>query len=107
MAWDAVVAAVCGLRLEVKLQARGLENPESWTKFLIVPVNGYIESNSGPVPFRDIEWLLVNHIRSTHRGRLVSPLVEDVLVELSRALSDAGAVYSVEEHGVRVTGFIF
>jgi hypothetical protein len=106
MAWDAVVDVVYGLRLEVKLQIHGLENPECWTKFLIIPVDGYIESNNGPVPFREVDCLLINHIRSTHRGRLLSPLIEDVLVELSRALNDAGAVYNIEEQGVRVTGFI-
>ena len=105
--WPEVVAAIQGLRLKVHLQARDaepVEAPTEWSSFLTIPVPGCIETACGPVAFQDIEWLLVNPIRTTHRGVRVPPLVEDLTSELTGHLNRAGATYTLDEDGVRITG---
>ncbi|MFZ6770007.1 hypothetical protein ACO0LM_23375 [Undibacterium sp. Di26W] len=42
-----------------------------WGMLLTIPVDGYLEGPSGPMPFRDVEWVEVstNHIKGGKAGR--------------------------------------
>lgn len=103
MKWDDVVEVVGDLRLEVRVKCRGLELPGRWTSFLIVPVPGYLESSPcGPVPFPDVEWIDVNPLRITERGRLVTPLIEDMSAELQSRIAALGVESIVESDSVRI-----
>jgi hypothetical protein len=42
-----------------------------WGQLLTIPVDGYLEVSSGPVPFRDVDWVEVsmNRVRGGMAGR--------------------------------------
>ncbi|WP_371850722.1 DUF6678 family protein [Pseudoduganella violaceinigra] len=101
--WESVVAAIHELRLESRLKELGGESLERWSPSLIVPVPGYLECSGGPIPFRAIEYLMVKRLRTTARGRLVAPLVEDLTAQLCRALDTAGANYCIEPEAICIS----
>lgn len=103
MKWDEVVEVVRELRLEVRVKCRGRALTGRWTSFLLVPVPGYLESSPcGPVPFPDVEWIDVNPLRITERGRLVAPLIEDMSAEPQARMAAVGVNSIVGSDGVRV-----
>lgn len=103
MKWNEIVEVVRDMRLEVQVKCRGLALPDGWTSFLIIPVAGYLESSPcGPVPFSDIEWIDVNPLRITERGRLVAPLIEDMSAELQARLAAVGVNGIVGSDSVRI-----
>ena len=104
MSWSAVISSVNRLGLLCQLKGRNLETPSGWTAFLIEPAPGYIESTCGPIPFREIEWLLVNPVYSKERGRLVAPFEEDRSEFLKKNLEEAGMAFSQTSDGVLVVG---
>ncbi|QQQ00667.1 DUF6678 family protein [Lysobacter enzymogenes] len=91
MQWDAIVAVVRELRLKARVKPRGSPPPPEWTTFLIVPVPGYVESSGcGPLPFREVEWIEIDPVRVTERGRLLAPAVENLAGELLSRLTALG-----------------
>jgi len=100
--WSAVVAAVKSLDLECSQNGYETEVPADWTKFLMQPVPGSIESSCGPIALNSIEWLLINPIHSTWRGRLVAPVFEDRSEPLKAKLEAAGVSYSDEVDGILI-----
>ncbi|ROU09296.1 DUF6678 family protein [Lysobacter enzymogenes] len=106
MQWDAIVALIRELRLKARVKPRGSPPPPEWTTFLIVPTRSYVESSGcGPVPFREVEWIEIDPVRITERGRLVPPAVENLAGELLSRLTALGVqVQGGEGAKVRVMG---
>jgi hypothetical protein len=54
---------LCGLQLQLRCWIRvvskfGTATEEGyWGQLLIIPTTGYLEGTSGPIPFRDVEWV--------------------------------------------------
>lgn len=57
--WSPVCALVCRLRCWVRMASSsdGAPYEGAWSQLLIMPVEGYLESGEGPLPFRQIEWV--------------------------------------------------
>jgi hypothetical protein len=109
--WPAVVAVVRELGLSIHLcpswHDEELRTQERWSTFLIVPVEGYVESDCGPVAYRDIAWLDIRTRRETHRGRLIALLVEDmrlVLIERLHAIDIQFDAVQDDTHRLRIVG---
>lgn len=100
--WGEVQAIAKSLGLLARLKAVGRELGNAWEP-LWVPVPGCLETGSyGPVPEHQIEWIDLLAEVTTHRGRLVPPLVENKQAALTAALSQAGLVFEEQANWVRV-----
>jgi len=71
--WSPLCQLVMKLRCWVRMAWRdGASVQEgAWGQLLTIPVDGYLEVSSGPVPFRDVEWVEVSmsRIRGGMAGR--------------------------------------
>ena len=63
--WSPFCQLVMQLRCWVRMAWReGTSTQEGlWGQLLTIPVDGYLEVSSGPVPFRDVEWVEVSMSR--------------------------------------------
>lgn len=104
--WPAVVAIVHDLKVETRIQQRGCEDwpARGWSKFLIVPTTGYLESENGPITYHDVISLEIRTVRETARGRLIAPLIEDMRVPLISALDAIRMPYRLERDRIRIPG---
>src|SRR4051812_43647898 len=94
--WTALVAAIRELKPAVRVKWTGDDEPTPWEPWLIVTHESYLETGSmGPVPFADIEWVEIDPIRNTRRGRLVADQSDDISRSLSRALVNSHIAFKV------------
>lgn len=78
----------------------GDEDPSPWEGWVIIPVNGYLETGrAGPVPFREVEWVEIDSRQKNGGGRLV---VADQTDELIRALEKASIDYQITDGVFRI-----
>lgn len=63
--WSPLCKLVSELRCWVRVAWReGSSTKEGdWGQMLIIPTTGYLEGPSGPMPFRDVEWVEVSTSR--------------------------------------------
>jgi hypothetical protein len=75
-----------------------------WGMLLTIPTKGYLETELGPLPARDLEWieLSTKRVKGGRAGILVSFV--DVRTELVRALSTLSADWSVRDSSWSVQG---
>lgn len=86
-----------------RFKAKAEAAPYEWCSWLCVPVPGYLEIG-GPLPVRHIEWVEVNPVVTTSRGRLVPPQVDDYTDLLKGQLTAAGLSFIVTDDGyIRVS----
>lgn len=90
-----------GWRLRLKLAHR--ETPEPWSRFFISPSPGYVETEAGPVPLRDVEYLLIDPIEYRRRGRLVPDQRYDHSEDIQKQLGQIGLDYTIEDNCIRVS----
>lgn len=93
-----LIAILNGHDYALRLKPKDHPEPESWGHYLIAPVPGYIEIN-GPWAVRHVEWVEVNPVVTTSRGRLVPPLVDDCTGLLRQQLTQAGLSFIVTDDG--------
>lgn len=56
-----LAAVICQLGCRSRLKVRDAVDPESWAKWLIAPVEGYLEAQGcGPWAVREVEWIEVD-----------------------------------------------
>jgi hypothetical protein len=86
--WSPLCHLVMQLRCWVRMAWRdGASTQEGdWGQLLTIPVDGYLEVSSGPVPFRDVDWIEVsmNRVRGGMAGRPLQMLdvKEEILADL-------------------------
>jgi hypothetical protein len=95
-----LAAIVNGRDYALRLKPWAYPEPEDRGLGLGIPVPGYLEING---PWRDIEWLEVNPVATTHLGRQLSRRVEDHTAELTPQLAAAGLRYELVNGLVRVS----
>ena len=93
-----LAALLNGHDYALRLKPKDYPEPESWGHWLGVLVPVYLEI-SGPWPARKVEWVEVNPIVTTSRGRLVPPRVDDYTDLLRRQLTAAGFSFVVTDDG--------
>jgi hypothetical protein len=100
--WPAIVTITSELRAQCRLKAVGEELPEYWG-VLFIPTSGYLEGGgTGPVPFREIEWVDVQTSVIERRGRLIPDLVHDVSERLALAFNAAGIHFTEHQTCFRI-----
>lgn len=93
-----LVALLNGHDYALRLKLKDYPEPESWGHYIIAPVPGYLEIN-GPWPVRHVEWVEVNPVVTTSRGRLIPPQVDDYTGLLTRQLAQAGLSFIITDDG--------
>lgn len=61
----------------MRLQLLQRERSEPWSRFLISPSPGYIETEAGPVALRKVEFIDIDPLEYRHTGRLTAPQFYD------------------------------
>ena len=87
--WAPLCKLVSQLRCWVRVAWREGDSTEEgrWGQMLIIPTAGYLEGPSGPMPFRDVEWVEVstNNIKGGMSGRPLQFVdIKDEILEALR-----------------------
>jgi hypothetical protein len=100
--WQQVQAIAGSLGVPGAIKVIG-RDPAQEAEPLWFPTSGYLETGRlGPVPVQSIEWIdLVSEV-NVHRGRLLSPAIENKQNALVAALAEAGIPYELGGGSVRV-----
>jgi hypothetical protein len=85
-----------------RLKVTSGEAPTVWSRFFISPSDSYIETDAGPVPIRDIEYIDINPIEYRYVGRLVADKPYDHSGEIKMLLDDIGISYSQDDSFIRI-----
>ena len=100
---EKVAALINGLGCNPRIKLNHNALPEAWgNRGICIPVSGYIEVH-GPWPFKDVEWLEIDHIVVEHIGRLVKPKRHDYLNDVISLLQSEEIPYSIIEGMVRIS----
>jgi hypothetical protein len=96
-----IVEIAKSLGLKCRTKDSFSTEPCEWG-FLIMPVASYFEGHGGPVSEKDLEWIDIDPVVLTYRGKLVPDLKEDKKVYLLKALEDRNIQYEDKGEFIRV-----
>ena len=95
--WSALIDLVGELGLQVRVKGVADDLPDRFDR-VFSPVPGYIEGGGAePVPFREIEVVVINPIRSEHRGARMPPRETDNTEMVEQRLAGLGFVVKRED----------
>jgi len=77
-------------------------NATAWSRFLIMPSPGYIETETGPVSIRDVEYIDINPVEYRHIGRLIPPKLYDHTAAIQGYLDAFAILYTCTDEHIRI-----
>lgn len=100
--WKRIIELAQTHGLHCRVKAVDEELPDQWGK-VFMPTDGYIEGGgTGPVPFKDIEWIDLQTSVIEHIGRLLPARIHDKRSDISASLLALQATFTEHPDYVRV-----
>jgi hypothetical protein len=97
------IAAKKGLPWTYRIKMLEQERATQWSRFLVIPKEGFIESYMGPVLLQNVHYVEINPYEVRYMGRLEQDKRFNHSDEIEALLTQLEIPYSMVEQYIRIT----
>jgi hypothetical protein len=97
------IAAKKGLPWTYRIKMQAQERATQWSRFLVIPKEGFLESYMGPVSMQDVDYVEINPYEVRYMGRLEQDKRFNHSEEIEALLTQLNVPYALVDQYIRIT----
>lgn len=97
------IVAKKGLPWTYRIKMHEQERATQWSRFLVIPKEGFIESYMGPVLIQDVEYVEINPYEVRYMGRLEQDKRFNHSEEIEALLNQLEIPYTMVDQYIRIS----
>lgn len=98
-----LIAAKKGLPWTYRIKMLEQERATQWSRFLVIPKEGLLESYMGPVALQDVDYIEINPYEVRYMGRLEQDKRFNHAEEIEALLTQLEIPYEIVDQYIRIT----
>lgn len=96
------IVAKKGLPWTYRIKMQELERATQWSRFLVMPKEGYLESYMGPVLLQNVDYIEINPYEVRYMGRLEQDKRLNHSEEIEALLTQLEVTYELVDQYIRI-----